>query len=75
VGDKAGLEGSALTPAEAAVELRRRGVGEETVRRVRERLEALEAAQYGGGLAAAGTETLAGDLKALLKELEREIRA
>lgn len=75
VGDKAGLEGSALTPAEAAVELRRRGVGEETVRRVRERLEALEAAQYGGGLAAAGTEALAGDLKALLKELEREIRA
>ncbi len=72
VGDKVALEGSALTPAEAATQLERRGVDAELVAATRERLEALEAAQYGAGTVEG--QDLAAELKALLKRLERQVR-
>jgi tetratricopeptide (TPR) repeat protein len=49
VGDKLGLEGSALTAAETDAVLRRHGVDEALVRRTHELLDRLEAARYGGG--------------------------
>ncbi len=83
VGDKVTLEGSAFTPAEAGDQLRRCGVEEATVLRTLSRLESLEAAQYAGGSGsaaplrgdqAADSESLAGELRSLLKQLERQIR-
>ncbi len=74
VGDKVGLEGSAFTPAEADEQLRRCGVDDEVVRHTKQRLESLEAAQY-AGIKAAESENLAAELKPLLKQLERQIRA
>ncbi len=73
VGDKVALEGSAFTPAEAGEQLARCGVEESLVRQTTGRLENLEAAQY-AGIQAAESEDLVADLKALLKQLERQIR-
>ena len=72
VGDKVALEGSALTPAEAAEQLARCGVEAPDVLETRTLLESFEAAQY-AGVQASGEE-LAGELKSLLKRLERQIR-
>ncbi len=73
VGDKVDLEGSAFTPAEAEAQLQRAGVDGELAGEVRELLEKLEGAQY-GGLPAAEAEHLVTDLGPLLKRLERQIR-
>ncbi len=73
VGDKVTLEGSAFTPAEAGDQLRGCGAEEQIVLRTRQRLESLEAAQY-GGFQAAESEGLAAELRSLLKQLERQLR-
>ncbi len=74
VGDKVALEGSAFTPAEAGEQLARCGVEESLVRETQQRLESLEAAQY-AGIQTAESQDLAAELRALLKQLERQIRA
>ena len=78
VGDKLGVEGSALTPSEAEAALVRAGVDGTLAARCRELLERLEAAQYGlapvagaGGLAA---ETSTEGLSDLIKALDRQLR-
>jgi len=95
VGDKLGLEGSALTPAEVAVHLREAGVDGTEADRLHAFLDRLEEARYGP---TAGTRTtgrdvvardraardraardragggLAGELRAHIDNLEREIR-
>ncbi len=74
VGDKVALEGSAFTPAEAGEQLARCGVEEVLVRQTTQRLESLEAAQY-AGIQATESEDLAAELRSMLKQLERQIRA
>lgn len=78
VGDKLGVEGSALTPSEAEAALARAGVDGALAARCRALLERLEAAQYGlapvaggGGLAA---ETSTEGLSDLIKTLDRQLR-
>ncbi|MCY3970704.1 MAG: hypothetical protein OXG74_12275, partial [Acidobacteria bacterium] len=78
VGDKLGLEGSALTPSEAETALVLAGVDGAVAARCRTQLEQLEAAQYGlaavaggGGLAA---ETSTEGLSDLIKTIDRQIR-
>ena len=78
VGDKLGVEGAALTPAEAEVSLVRAGVDGALAARCRVLLERLEAAQYGlaavaggGGMAA---ETSGEGLSDLVKALDRQLR-
>ncbi len=78
VGDKLGVEGSALTPSEAEDALVRAGVDGALAARCRGLLERLEAAQYGlapvagaGGLAA---ETSTEGLSDLIKALDRQLR-
>ncbi|MEM7356937.1 MAG: BatD family protein, partial [Acidobacteriota bacterium] len=73
IGDKVGLEGSALTPSEAAEQLRRCEVDEETVEATQRKLEGLEAAQYAGA-SAADSGDLQAELGSLLKQLEGQIR-
>ncbi len=72
VGDKLGLEGCALTPAECEEHLRAHAVDEELAGETRALLESLEAAQY--GVAAGGGAAPAARLEPLLRRLEREIR-
>ncbi len=78
VGDKLGLEGSALTPSEAETALVQAGVDGAVAARCRTQLERLEAAQYGlaavaggGGLAA---ETSTEGLSDLIRTIDRQIR-
>ena len=78
VGDKLGVEGSALTPAEAEGALVRAGVDGTLAARCRGLLERLEASQYGlapvagaGGLAA---ETSTEGLSDLIKAIDRQLR-
>lgn len=78
VGDKLGLEGSALTPSEAEAALVRVGVDGDVAARCRTQLERLEAAQYGlaavaggGGLAA---ETSSEGLSDLIKTIDKQVR-
>ncbi len=78
VGDKLGLEGSALTPSEAETALARAGVDGAVAARCRTQLERLEAAQYGlaavaggGGLAA---ETSTEGLSDLIRTIDRQVR-
>ncbi|MCY3927889.1 MAG: BatD family protein [Acidobacteria bacterium] len=78
VGDKLGLEGSALTPSEAESALVRAGVDGAVASRCRTQLERLEAAQYGlaavaggGGLAA---ETSTEGLSDLIRTIDRQVR-
>ncbi len=72
VGDKLGLEGSALTPTEVEQQLRGRGVAEEWVGKARNLLEQLEAAQYGGEPVVA--EDAIAQIEDLVKVLEKEVR-
>jgi hypothetical protein len=72
VGDKLGLEGSALTPTEVEQQLRGRGVAEEWVGKARDLLEQLEAAQYGGEPVVA--EDAIARIEDLVKILEKEVR-
>lgn len=73
IGDKLGIEGTALTPAEADQLLRAADVDEETVRETHRLLERLEAAQYGSGAVDAGT--LAREIQPLLQRLERQVKS
>ena len=74
VGDKLGAEGSALTPGEVESLLRDRDVDEGTVRRTRELLERLEAAQYGAGLyQELEHQQLSRTLNNLLRDLDKQI--
>jgi hypothetical protein len=72
VGDKTGLEGTALTPDETANLIRDRGLGEEQALRAQRLLESLEALQYGG--LSAGDESLTEDVRMLLKELDQGLK-
>ncbi|MEJ2084856.1 MAG: BatD family protein [Acidobacteriota bacterium] len=73
VGDKVGVEGTALTAAEVDQQLRDRGVDSDLVVETHALLERLEAAQYGSsGLA---VDALSGELQALVRRLERQIGA
>lgn len=72
IGDKLGLEGSALTPAEVDRELRRRGVSEELVTTTHRLLEELEAAQF--GLVESEGRALVDQLEPVLRQLERRLR-
>lgn len=72
IGDKLGVEGSALTAAETDDLLRRHGLPEELAERTRALLEGLEAAQYASTAAAAdGLST--GEVKALARKLDRRL--
>lgn len=71
IGDKLGLEGSALTPDEVHQHLVEAGVSEELVERVHRLLGELEAAQYGALRAPAGE--LKGQLEELLAALDRQL--
>jgi hypothetical protein len=72
IGDKLGLEGSALTPAEVEQQLESRGVEEEWVGKTHDLLRQLEAAQYGGEPVAAAEAVTR--IEALVKGLERQVR-
>jgi hypothetical protein len=72
IGDKLGLEGVALTSAEARQHLEQVGVEEALVDEVHRLLEQLEAAQYGAARLEAGK--LGEDLERLLAGLERQIK-
>ncbi len=69
VGDKLGLEGAALTPAEAEQALLDAGVDTEAVRSCRRELERLEAAQFG----ASASTIPAGGLSDLIRMLDRRL--
>ena len=73
VGDRLGLMGSALTPAEVDEQLKLRGLSAELVRRAHELLACLEAARYGARPLSGGE--IASNLKPLLAELDRELPA
>jgi hypothetical protein len=72
VGDKLGMEGSALTPTEVEQQLRGCGVAEEWVGKARDLLEQLEAAQYGGEPVIA--EDAIARIEDVVKGLEKEVR-
>lgn len=69
VGDKAGAEGSALTPLEVEGILCEAGVDEPTSRRTREILDRLEAAQF-GVMRRDRAEDLGSSLRDLVKRLD-----
>jgi len=73
VGDKVGVEGTALTAAEVDQQLRNRGVDSDLVVETHAFLERLEAAQYGSSVLE--VEALSGELQALVRRLERQIGA
>ncbi len=73
IGDKLGIEGSALTPAEVDERLREKGVDEVLVDETHGLLANLEASQYGASEVEA--EALAEQLDSLVRRLERQIRA
>ncbi len=73
VGDKLGVDGGALTPAETAEALERHGVGAELVQKVGKLLARLEAAQYGSSPNT--IDVVRAELESLLKCLDKELRA
>ena len=72
IGNKLGVEGSALTPGEADSQLREYGVDDDLAAAAHGLLERLESAQYGGSSVrpAAAVQEIEG----LVKSLERQIR-
>ena len=72
IGDKLGLEGSALTPGEVRQHLGDQDVDEELTAEIHGLLKQLEAAQYGAATVAA--DRLGSDLKQLLIHLDRHIK-
>lgn len=72
IGDKLGVEGSALTPMEVDLQLRDRGVEEDLAVATHNLLERLEAAQYGGDTVSS-TAAVA-EIESVVKSLERQIR-
>ncbi|MDX1502162.1 MAG: BatD family protein [Thermoanaerobaculia bacterium] len=73
IGDKLGVEGTALTAAETEECLRRHGVDEETVASTREALDRWEAAQYAAR--PTGGAPVHEELAALLRRLGRRLPA
>jgi len=72
IGDKLGVEGSALTPTEVDLQLREWGVDEQLATATHSLLERLETAQYGGNpVPPSAAVTEIGDL---VRSLERQIR-
>ncbi len=71
VGDKLGVEGSALTPAEVAGKLGERAVDEQLARAATELLRRLEAAQYGAARVAVADARA--ELEPLLRKLDKEL--
>lgn len=75
IGDKLGLEGAALTAAEAGACLAEHGLPRERAREVERLLERWEALQYGsGGRATASPAALESQLKSILERLATEMR-
>ena len=72
IGDKLGLEGSAMTPTEVDLGLRERGVDEELAATAHQLLARLEAAQYGGDPVEPAAAKV--EIETLVKFLERQIR-
>ncbi len=72
IGDKLGVEGSALTPGEVRQHLAEQGVTEKTIAETHELLDRFEAAQYGA--ATVQPDQIASQLKPLLRQLDRQIK-
>jgi hypothetical protein len=72
IGDKLGLEGSALTPTEVDAQLRGRGVAEDVAAATHSLLDRLEAAQFGGN--SVQSSEAVREIESLVKSLERQIR-
>lgn len=72
VGDKLGLEGSALTATEVDMRLREHGVEEDLAIATHDLLERLEAAQYGGD--SITTAAAIEEIETLVRALERQVR-
>jgi BatD DUF11 like domain len=72
IGDKLGVEGSALTPAEARELLRDKAVADEVVEQTTSLLARLESAQYGA--ASVDPSGLRGQLEDILKKLEGALK-
>ncbi len=75
VGDKLGLEGTALTPDEAGAHLVARGVRPELVARVHGLLGRLEGARYCGREAGAELAQLLAELEDTVRQLDRDLQA
>jgi hypothetical protein len=73
IGDKLGLEGSALTPGEVRRHLAGRGVGEALLGRTCGLLERLESARYAQATASEGVDPI-DEVEVLLRELERGLK-
>ncbi len=75
IGDRTGAPGAALTPPEAEERLLGAGVPEALARRVREILDRLEAARFGGanpgGAGGRGIEALIGELESAMRKKKR----
>ena len=78
VGDKLGIEGAALTPAEAETALVQAGVEPGVAAHCRAELERFEAAQYGVAAVSATAEAVAGGagdgLSELIRTIDRQFR-
>ena len=78
VGDKLGIEGAALTPAEAETALVQAGVAPGVAAHCRAELERFEAAQYGVAAVSGGAEAVAGGagdgLSELIRTIDRQFR-
>ncbi len=72
IGDKLGIEGSALTPGEVRQHLAEQGVTEKTITETHELLDRFEAAQYGA--ATVQPDQIASQLKPLFRQLDRQIK-
>ena len=73
VGDKLGMEGSALTPAEVDAWLQEKNVSQDLAQATHDLLVRLEAAQYGGTSVKPGSA--AAEIESLVRSLEKEIRS
>ena len=73
IGDKLGVEGTALTPEEVDQRLREKGVADDLVKETHGLLDRLEAFQYGASAIEAGS--LADQLDSLVGRLEKQVRA
>jgi hypothetical protein len=73
IGDKLGVEGTALTPEEVDQRLREKGVTDDLVKETHELLVRLEASQYGATVIEA--DLLSEQLGSLVGRLEKQVRA
>jgi tetratricopeptide (TPR) repeat protein len=75
IGDKLGVEGTALTPEETGQILAAQGLEEGQIRPIRQMLEQLEAAQYSATGGVAEPEALPGRLETQIRALEKQLPA